>query len=340
MKVQDLKLYSEKLLAAYGVPKNEASVIVESLIKAELRGISSHGFMRLPIYIKRTQAGIMRAAAEMTIVHDNGASAVLDANFSFGQVAAQRGMQVAIEKAHQYSIGTCLVKNSGHFGTAANYGEMAAAEKMVGIVLSNTTPLMPPTGGAEKKLGNNPLAIVAPTKGDPVIVDMALSAVAMGKLLVAKSKGEKIPLDWGTDKNGTPSDDPQAVLDGGLLLPMAGPKGYSLAVAIEILTGILAGTFAWQIPSLYNLNQKQSVSHLFVALNISSFTDYGMYLENIEAFKLGLKASGKAPGVAEIYLPGEIEQNKAKATNEIKLPANVLTEINELAKEVNIGTLE
>jgi len=211
---------------------------------------------------------------------------------------------------------------------------------MVGIVLSNTTPLMPPTGGAEKKLGNNPLAIVAPTKGDPVIVDMALSAVAMGKLLVAKSKGEKIPLDWGTDKNGTPSDDPQAVLDGGLLLPMAGPKGYSLAVAIEILTGILAGTFAWQIPSLYNLNQKQSVSHLFVALNISSFTDYGMYLENIEAFKLGLKASGKAPGVAEIYLPGEIEQNKAKATNEIKLPANVLTEINELAKEVNIGTLE
>ena len=338
--MQDLKTFSEKLLEAYGVPRNEASDIVDSLAKAELRGISSHGFMRLPTYIKRTLAGIMRAAADLTIVQDGGAAVVLDANFSFGQIAAQRGMQLAIGKAHQYSIGTCLVKNSGHFGTAANYGEMAAAEKMVGIVLSNTTPLMPPTGGAEKKLGNNPLAIVAPTKDDPIIVDMALSAVAMGKLLVAKTKGEKIPLDWGTDKNGAPSDDPEAVLNGGLLLPMAGPKGYSLAVAIEILTGILAGTFAWQIPSLYNLNQKQSVSHLFVALNISSFTDYGMYLENIEAFKQGLKTSGKAPGIAEIFLPGEIEQNKAKVTNEIKLPASVLAEINELAKEVNIETLE
>ena len=340
MKVQDLTRYSEKLLEAYGVPKNEASVIVDSLIKAELRGISSHGFLRLPTYIERTQAGIMRAASELAVVQDNGAAVVLDANFSFGQVAAQRGMQLAIEKAKQYTIGTCLVKNSGHFGTAADYGEMAAAEKMVGIALSNTTPLMPPTGGAEKKLGNNPLAIVAPTKGDPIIADMALSAVAMGKLLVAKAKGEKIPLDWGTDKNGSPSDDPQAVLDGGLLLPMAGPKGYSLAVAIEILTGILAGTFAWQIPSLYNLNQPQSIGHLFVAINISGFIDYELYLENMEVLKTGLKDCRKAPGVAEIYLPGEIEQNKAKAATEIKLQASAVTEINELALKVGMGALE
>lgn len=157
-----------------------------------------------------------------------GASVVLDANFSFGLVAAQRGMQLAIDKAQQYSIGVCLLKNSGHFGTAADYGEMAAAEKMIGIALSNTTPHMPPTGGAEKKLGNNPLAIVAPTKGDQIIADMALSAVAMGKLLVAKAKGEKIPLDWGAGKNGSPSDDPQTVLDGSCFSPWPGRRGTVL----------------------------------------------------------------------------------------------------------------
>jgi LDH2 family malate/lactate/ureidoglycolate dehydrogenase len=339
MKVQDTKQFCVKLLEAYGVPESEAILLADSLIEAEKRGISSHGIMRLPIYIKRIKAGLMKAKADLTIIKDSGASVVLDANFSFGQIAAEHGMTLAIEKAKQFGIGVCQVRNSGHFGMAARYGEMASKNRQVGIVLTNTTPLMPPTGGVEKKIGNNPLSIVAPTKNAPLVVDMALSAVALGKILVAKNKAETIPTDWATDKNGIPTSDPAQALDGGFLLPMAAHKGYGLALAVEILTGVLAGTFAWQIPSMYNLNVNQSITHLFIAIDIAHFTDYNAYLENIEELKKGVKTCRKLPGVTEIYLPGEIEQNKAGSFEEIKLPDNVTTELNDLAKAVNLGVL-
>ncbi len=339
MQVADIKRFCGELLSAYGVPASEAAAVADSLLKADMRGLGSHGVMRLPVYIKRIKAGLMKAKADMTIEKDCGAALVLDANFSFGQVAGERGMALAIERAKEFGIGACLVKNSGHFGMAARYGEMAAAEKMVGIVLANTTPLMPPTGGAEKKIGNNPLAIVAPTSSDPIIVDMALSAVAMGKILVAKNKGEKIPFDWATDKTGVPTDDPEKAMDGGLLLPMAGPKGYSLAVAAEILTGVIAGAFAWQLPSLYNLNAKQSIAHFFIAINIGRLLDYETYLENVEDLKAGLKGTRKLPGVTEIYLPGEIEHNREKLAEQIELPASVVAELNDLAREVGVSAL-
>jgi LDH2 family malate/lactate/ureidoglycolate dehydrogenase len=339
MLVPDIKRFCGELLVAYGVPADEAATIADSLVKADMRGMGSHGVMRLPVYIKRIKAGLMKAQAAMTVEKDCGAALVLDADFSFGQVAGERGMALAIERAKEFGIGACLVKNSGHFGMAARFGEMAAAEKMVGIVLANTTPLMPPTGGAEKKIGNNPLAIVAPTKGDPIVVDMALSAVAMGKIFVAKNKGEKIPLDWATDRDGAPTDDPAKAIDGGLLLPMAGPKGYSLAVAAEILTGVIAGAFAWQLPSLYNLTAKQSVAHFFIAVNIGRLLDYDTYLENIEALKAGLKGARRLPGVKDIFLPGEIEQNREKHAAEIGLPAGVVAELNDLAREAGVSPL-
>ncbi len=343
MRTDDARAFALALLAKNGVPAAEAATVVDALIEADMKGLGSHGLMRLPVYIRRVKAGLLKAAAELRVVRDEAATAVLDANFSLGQVAGERGMEMAIDKAARFGIGACLVVNSGHFGMASHYGLQAAKKNMVGIVFANTTPLMPPTGGSEKMLGNNPLAIVAPTQGDPIVVDMALSAVAMGKIMVAKNKGEKIPLDWATDKTGVPTDDPAKALDGGLLLPMAGPKGYSLAVALEILTGVLAGSFAWQIPSLYNMNKKQSIAHFFVAIDVARFVGIETYLANVEALRAGLKAGGKQPGVQEIFMPGEIELNKGKAaqaSGEINLPAAVVKEMNELAAEAEISPLE
>jgi LDH2 family malate/lactate/ureidoglycolate dehydrogenase len=343
MKLKHIRDFSTALLEKNGVPAGEAALIVDALLEADAKGLGSHGVMRLPVYLRRVKAGLISPGVRMRIVKSGGAACVLDARHGFGQVAATEGMRHAIALAFQCGIGACLVVNSGHFGMAARYGLMAAKKNMAGIVLSNTTPLMPPPGGTEKKIGNNPLAIVAPAKGDPVVLDMALSAVALGKIILAQNQGRKIPPDWATDKTGTPTDDPHKALDGGLLLPMAGPKGYGLAVAAEILTGVLAGTYAWQIPSLYDVAVKQSITHLFIAVDIAHFCDYDAYLANMEELKAGLKGCGKLPGVSEIFLPGEMERNRERATlaaGEIELPPNVVAELSALAQEAGIDPLE
>lgn len=343
MKLSDIQDFCRMLLEQNGVPAGEAALIADALLEADVKGLGSHGVMRLPVYLQRVKAGLMRSKADLRVIRSGGAVCVLDASHSFGQVAAAEGMDRAIKLASQFGIGACLVINSGHFGMAARYALMAAKRNMAGLVFSNTTPLMPPTGGTEKKIGNNPLAIAAPAKGDPVVLDIALSAVALGKIILAKNQGKKIPPDWATDKTGVPTDDPHKALDGGLLLPMAGPKGYGLAVAVEILTGVLAGAYAWQIPSLYNLAAKQSIAHFLIAVDIAHFCDYNAYLANIEDLKAGLKACGTLAGVTGIFMPGEIELNRERETltaGEIELPPAVMAELNALAAEAGMSLLE
>jgi LDH2 family malate/lactate/ureidoglycolate dehydrogenase len=193
------------------VPNDEAAITIDSLIDADLKGVGSHGLNRLPIYVKRIKAKIVKAKAEMVVEREAAAIAVVDGQHSVAQVIATWAMELAIQKACSFGIGAVLVKNSGHFGMASTYGLQAARQNMIGIVTSNVTPLMPAPGGATKLIGNNPLAIVAPTKGDPIVPDMAMSTVALGKLIVAKNQGEKIPTDWAVDSLGNLTDDPQAM---------------------------------------------------------------------------------------------------------------------------------
>jgi LDH2 family malate/lactate/ureidoglycolate dehydrogenase len=323
------------------VPADDAALLVDSLIDAELKGVSSHGLNRLPLYVRRLKARVVKAKAEIVTERDMGAIAVIDGQHSISQVIGHRAMEMAIEKAGYYGIGAVLAKNSGHFGMASAYGLQAARRNMIGIVTSNVTPLMPPHGGVAKLLGNNPLAVVAPTKGDPIVADMGLSKIVFGKLLVAKAKGDKIPTDWALDNEGNPTDDPQKALNG-LLLPIAGPKGYSLSVAFEILTGVLASCLAWDICGLADLSKRQHVSHFMLALNIKAFMPLEEYFARIEDFRLGIKNSKRAPGVNEIYLPGEIELTKQRTAGtdpSIPLPESVIRQLNEVAQEVGVKPL-
>ncbi|MEH7239355.1 Ldh family oxidoreductase [Bacillus sp. JJ1562] len=342
-KVSTLSEFSNNVLMKAGVPSYEADTITRTMIEADSRGIHSHGLMRLPIYIERMQKGFIRKESKITVEKENKGTAVIDGHFSAGQVVATKAMDMAIEKANEYGIAAVSVKNSNHFGIAAHYALKAAENDMIAIVMSNTAPLMPPTGGAEKVLGNNPLAIAAPSSGNnPVLLDMALSNVALGKVLFAKNNGVEIPEGWGTDKNGIPTTDPASVLDGGFILPVGGPKGFGLALMVELLTGVLSGgDFSKMIPSMYDTTKKQSISHLMIAINISSFMDVNTFKDLSETLGSYVKNAVKAPGVSQLYLPGEIEfgveENRLKSG--IPISDGVLEDLAKLANTMNVTPL-
>ncbi|WP_158553331.1 Ldh family oxidoreductase [Peribacillus saganii] len=343
-KASKLRDFSNRVLMKVGVPEEEAEIITTTMIEADARGIHSHGLMRLPIYIQRIQKGYIRNEAEITVEKDNKGTAVLDGHFSAGQVVATKAMDMAIEKAGEYGISAVSVRNSNHFGIAAHYALKAAKKNMIAIVMSNTAPLMPPTGGAEKVLGNNPLAIAAPSSGkNPVLLDMALSNVALGKIIFAKNKGVLIPDGWGADKSGAPTTDPSSVLDGGFVLPVGGPKGFGLALMVELLTGVISGgDFSKMIPSMYDLSQKQSISHLMIAIDISFFMDVDRFKGLSETLGGYVKNAIKAPGVEDLYLPGEIEfgVEEKRMTSGIPVSDGVLEDLNKLASSLELPFLD
>jgi LDH2 family malate/lactate/ureidoglycolate dehydrogenase len=313
------------------------------MIEADARGIHSHGLMRLPIYIQRIERGLIIPASNVVVVRENGATATLDANFSAGQVAAAQAMDLAIAKAEQYGIGAVSVRNSNHFGIAARYALTASRRNMAGIVMSNTAPLMPPTGGAEKILGNNPLAISVPTGNTyPLLLDMALSNAALGKILFAQTKGASIPEGWGADRQGKPTTDPAEVLNGGFILPVGGPKGFGLALMIELLTGVLADSqFSKMIPSMYDLTQKQSIAHFMLVINVAHFIDIDRFKQLAGLLSSYVKQAVKAEGVSELYLPGEIEfaaEEKRRQTG-IPMEEQVLEQLRQLAESLQVPPL-
>lgn len=201
---------------------------------------------------------------------------------------------------------------------------------------------MPPTGGAERILGNNPVAIAAPCDNEyPLLLDMALSNVALGKILYAKSKGTSIPEGWGADKQGRMTTDPAAVLDGGFILPVGGPKGFGLAIMIELLTGVLAGgQFSKLIPSMYDLTCKQSISHLMLAINVSHFIEVDRFKLLASQLSGFVKGAIRAEGVEELYLPGEIEfrTEKKRRLEGVPMEEKILRELKNLAETLQIPT--
>lgn len=338
-----LLLFSISCLTKIGVPQDEADLISKTMLNADARGIHSHGFMRLPVYVRRIQKGLVRSEALITTLRDEKAIALLDGNGSMGQIVGKIAMELAMEKAKKYGVGMVSVQNSNHFGIAAGYAMMASMQGMIGIVMSNTTPLMPPTGGAEKVLGNNPLAIAAPTDGRfPLLLDMALSNVAFGKIVYAKTMGESIPEGWGADREGNTTTDPADVVEGGFVLPLGGPKGFGLALMIELLTGVLSGgVFSKMIPSFYDFSQKQEIAHFMIAIQISSFMEVQRFREQASTLGAYVKSAVRASGVEELYLPGEIEflQEEERMKNGIVISEHVLAELNQLADSLGVPAL-
>jgi len=296
-----------------GFEPDDAAKIAAALVEADLRGVTSHGVMLVPMYVERLNAGGVTREHELDILYDAGAAMVVDARGGMGQLSSPQAMGHAIDRAAQYGIGLVSVRNAHHFGAAGRWAMQAGQAGCVGIAMSNTTPLMPAPGGAERIVGNNPVAIAVPTSnGVELVLDMALSAVALGKIRLAASAGRPIPETWATDASGTPTTDPEeAVL--GMLLPAAGHKGFGLALMIDVLTGVLSGGgFGDQVRPLYREpDRPNDCAHLFLAIDPELMGGVDSFRRRSSGLAGRVRGSATAPGVDRLYLPGEIEAERA-----------------------------
>lgn len=282
--------FATKAFIAVGCPPDEARISADTLVEADLRGVHSHGVMRLPIYVKRIQTGVVAARADCKVVAETAATANVDGGNGMGQVVAVRAMELAIAKARTAGAGIVGVRGSNHYGAAAYFAMMALPHDMIGFSMTvGAANIMAPTGGIEPLLGNNPFAIAVPAGEElPPVLDMANSVVARGKIVLAMKKGEKIPEGWAADKDGVPTTDARAAYEG-LVLPVGGYKGYGLAFMVAALAGVLTGAAVGrQVANFYeDFVKVQNVGHLNAAIRVDAFMPVDQFKKGMDAFKIG-----------------------------------------------------
>ena len=303
-----LKRICIAILEAVGTPRDETEIVADSLVKANLRGIDSHGVFRLIAYVNRVKYKTIIPGAPFTITRETPSTALVSGGFGFGQVIGVRAMKLAVEKARKTGIGAISVFNTNHFGMATYYAMIALQNGMIGVVTCNTSPSVLPWGGRVPMLGTNPICVAIPSGQDiPIILDMATSAVARGKIESAAKEGKPIPEGWAVDENGEPTTDPIAALKGALL-PFGGPKGYGLSFIVDIVSGALAGAACGKdVCSLYPEEQKCNAGHFFLAINVDSFIPIRDFKAAVDKVVLELRSSPPAPGYTSVLIPGEIE---------------------------------
>jgi len=338
---RNLHAFTLAIFHKAGMSQEDATTCADCMVQTNLWGIDSHGVLRLPIYIKRLLSGAMNPTPKITTVKDAGALEVMNGDDGCGYVVGRTAMAKAIAKAEQFSIAAVGAMRSNHFGAAALYTKMAADRGLIGISMTNVVPNMVVPGGSKPIVGNNPLAISVPTFGEfPFTLDISLSAVAGGKLLLASKKGEKIPLDWATDKDGKPTDDPDKGF-AGFLLPVGGHKGYGLALAIDLLSGLMTGgSYLHDLRGLYKHSDEPSRSgHFFMAINPLALMEKEEFKNKMADFYQQIKCSPMWDEKAEMLMPGEIEYRTDKKRKEegLILPPELMKELNALAAELGIG---
>jgi LDH2 family malate/lactate/ureidoglycolate dehydrogenase len=311
---EHLKAFGQQVLQKHMVPSEDAGLLSNSLVAAELWGHSSHGMLRLPWYVERLRSGAMVAKTEPELAVDNGAIAVLDGRDGIGQVLTAKAVEIGVERARRYGISAVGVRNSNHFGTAAYFTREAAKQGCVTFLSTNASPAMAPWGGRNKAVGTNPWSIAAPAGRHGVaVLDIANTAVARGKIYLAAERGEEIPSTWAADDDGVPTTDAQKAIHG-LILPMAGHKGYIISFMMDVLSGVLTGSqFGSNIAGPYQADKRSGCGHLLLTIDINSMMDRAEFEQRMEALIDEVKAVPTAAGSNEIFFPGEIEDiNTAK----------------------------
>jgi LDH2 family malate/lactate/ureidoglycolate dehydrogenase len=329
-----------KILSAHDVPDADARLIADSLVTADMWGHPSHGMLRLPWYVARLQSGAMRAVTETETVSSFAAVSVLDGGDGIGQVVAHRAVTVAANAANTYGVGVVAVRNSNHFGTAAYWTRILAEWGCVGILTTNGSPAMAPWGGVEKLVGANPWSIAVPAgRHGTVVLDIANIGVARGKVYAAQERGQQLPEGWAVDASGLPTTDPQAAIDG-LILPMAGHKGYAISFMMDVLSGVLTGSsFGSNVTGPYVPDQRSGCGHLVIAIDIAAIMPPEQFAERIDLLITSIKGSQPAPG-QEILVPGELENRAVRAAaGTVTLPAKTVEDLNALAAVCGVGAL-
>lgn len=324
-----------------GVPREDALLAADSLVQADLWGHQSHGMLRLGWYLARLQSGAMKAQTLSRLVVDGGAIAVLDGADGLGPVVAKQAAEEAIKRAKKHGVGVVSVRNSNHFGTCMYFTRMGAEQNCITLLMSNGGPTMAPWGGLKAKIGTNPWSIAAPAgRYPPMVMDMANSGVARGKIYLANNRHESIPSHWAIDAHGNPTTDPKAALEG-FILPMAGHKGYVMGVMVDVLSGVLSGSgFLEGVHGPYDPVNRSGAGHLMLALNIESFQPVAEFHARMESYIESLKAVPLAAGHTQVFYPGEMEtqadeQNRAQGG--LLLATDTLSDLERIEKELGLS---
>jgi LDH2 family malate/lactate/ureidoglycolate dehydrogenase len=301
------------VLKAMGVASDEAKTVADNLVMAERRGIATHGVNFLIPLAERIAQGLVVVPTKVTTISDADAVSHLDGGNGLGQTAATLAMRSAIDKARRYGIGLTLIRNTNHIGLLAWYTLMAAGEGLVGFAACNGAASMAPTGGAEPFFGTNPFSVAVPG-GDPIVLDMSTSIVARGKIRRAERLKERIPHGWALDATGTPTDDPQAAMKG-TLLPIGGPKGYGMALVIDLLSGMLSGSkYGRDVKTFHKPEGPTGVGVTALAIDIARFMPLDAFRALVVEHGRAIQGSAKAGDASRIYLPGEIEAERERAS--------------------------
>lgn len=336
---EELKNFIIDVFCRIGVPEADSHKVSDNLLKAELWGISTHGISRLPRYLMRIKNNTINPTPKIAVKKPWPGLLVVDGDNGLGAVVMSRAIEEAMQVAAQFGICAVGVKNSNHFGAAGFYCDIAAKQNYISIGLTNSLAALAPWGGKKPYLGTNPIAFGFPRKDkNPIIIDLATSIVARGKIISAEKKGITIPEGWAMDEKGRPTTDPKEALLG-MILPMAGPKGYALSMAVDLFSGVLTNAAFGTEVAAYTNGQKANVGHLFILIKADAFLSLESYYARVEMFCQGMKSVDKAEGVNEIYLPGEREQllEKKLTQNGIRLSKELIRELEIIATEYNMS---
>ncbi|WP_217576785.1 Ldh family oxidoreductase [Streptomyces sp. GbtcB7] len=327
------------ILRAVGVPAADADYVADSLVTADGWGHPSHGLLRMSWYVDRIRSGVMSPLTEPELVVDSGSVAVLDGHDGIGQIITRSACDLAVQRAGAHGVGLVAVRNSNHFGTAAYFTRAMAEAGCVAILTTNGSPAMAPWGGRGKTVGANPWSIAVPggTHG-PVVLDIANTNVARGKVYAARERGTPIPEGWAIDSDGAPTTDPQAAIDG-LILPMAGHKGYAISFMMDILSGVLTGSsFATGVAGPYVPDRRSGCGHIVIAIRVDAMRPQEDFARDLATLIASTKAVPLAQGHEEIFYPGEREDRSAAhaETHGIALPPKTVDGLVELARSCGI----
>jgi LDH2 family malate/lactate/ureidoglycolate dehydrogenase len=334
-----LEQFGSHLLQAAGCEEESAQLVARTLVRSDARGTASHGLIRVLDYAARLEKGGNDPRAQPRLVNQSGAVGVVDGTGALGQLIGDFAMRLAIELAREHGIGAIACRNSSHFGAAIEYSLLAASNDCIGIALTNASASMAPFGGVSPVLGNNPIAIAAPThQQDVFALDLALSVVAKGRIRMLAARGERIPEGWANDKFGVPTTDPAEAV-AGLAAWVGGYKGYGLALAADVLSGVLSGGgFGPNVGAQADASHPQNVAHCMIAVHVPHFLPMDAFQDRMTDLLGAMRSSELAGGSLGIRIPGEIEAEaeRLSAIKGIDIADGIWQQLEAYAGTVNV----
>lgn len=344
--------FTKTVFNKIGCNEKDSITAAQSLLSADLRGIDSHGVARLSGYVRLWEVKRVNAVPKIKVIHETASTAVVDGDSGLGLVVAPFAMQIAIEKAKQAGTGWVSVQNSNHFGIAGHHAMMALQYDMIGMAMTNASPLVAPTFSIDRMLGTNPICVAVPAGEEPPFVaDLATTTAANGKLEILQRKNQKAPIGWIQDKNGNPSTDPHELKNGGALLPLGGDKehgshkGYALGAVVDIFSAVLSGAnyAPWvpPFPAYVPMPAEQpgkGIGHFFGAMRIDAFRPANDFKKSMDHWIRGFRNAKTIAGEKKVIIPGdpEREMQEQRMKEGITLIEPVAKDLEQLAAKFNL----